>query len=57
MEVRKGEDRDPFCKIRHVIAIASSAGAPAQTGKHASEATKEFKEDDMDMMKNMEDAP
>ena len=54
MEVRKREDREPLCQIRHVIAIASSAGAPAQTAEHASEATKEFKAVDMAMMKNME---
>jgi hypothetical protein len=57
VEVRKREDREPLCQIRHVIAIASSAGAPAQTAEHASEATKEFKAVDMDMMKNMEGSP
>jgi hypothetical protein len=55
VEVRKG-DRKSLCQIRHVIAIAISAGAQAQTGEHASE-TKEFKAADMDMMKNMEGAP
>ncbi len=57
MDVRKGEGREPLCQIRHVIAIASPSGAPAQTAEHAAEGTKESKAADMDMMKNMEGAP
>jgi hypothetical protein len=57
VEVRKGKTPEPLCQIRHVIAIASSAGAPAQTAEHAGEATKEFMAVGMDMMKNMEGSP
>jgi hypothetical protein len=51
-----GDDRGRLCQIRHVIAIASSAGAPAQAAEHACESIKEFKAADMDMMKSMEGA-